>query len=106
MREMLTRYHPDENRNHYNDAWGSAPTFPIVRHYPGGRLCIGKKFGEIHVVKGCWGNRTSAHEIQHIVNAYSSAKNWDMTEDDEKIATIAGVLHRAFWRGYYRKEKK
>jgi hypothetical protein len=102
MREMLAKYHADVRVDHYKDAWGSAPTFPTVRSVPGWKLHIGKKFGEIHLVNNTWGSRTASHEIQHIINAYSSAKEWDMVEDDEKIATIAGVLTRSFWCGYYK----
>jgi hypothetical protein len=63
--------------------------------------------GYIHLVEGRFGAGTFAHELQHFMNFWIPVREWELWDDDEKIAYLVGNLTNEFWVKYYDgKEKK
>lgn len=94
-------YSPDKNHNFM----GQATVGIRCAHIVGNRCIekIPKKFGEIFFVTGITGVGIVSHEIQHIVNYWCLAKNWNVDRHDEKIAMLTGELNRRFWIEFYKR---
>lgn len=90
-------------RGYYDNALGA--TSSCVTVFTKNKWRCPKKFGEVHLVKDRYGSNIVAHELQHIINYWINFKEWNRTDDDEKIAMFAGVLHRMFWRGFYNRKE-
>jgi len=67
------------------------------------KIALPQKFGEIFLVTGGVSARVVAHEIQHIINYWIKNKCWDIDKMDERIAQMAGDMHRIFWREYFKR---
>ena len=81
-----------------DDYFGYAFTMPYTK---GETTRLPKKFGEIHLYKERCGVGVVAHEIQHILNYWIVANEFNSDEFDEEIARLAGEMTREYWNGYY-----
>ena len=76
-----------------------------------GRLVLGNKFGEIHLVHNGYGAGTFAHELQHFIMDWIDVYGCEFEEDQiEEICRIVGNMTTKYWNWFYKnfepKEKK
>jgi hypothetical protein len=105
----------DFNKEHtkQNNAWSNregrnfaGQATQLLQAVPNGvgKIRIPRKFGEIFIVKDCYGSKVVSHEIAHIVNYWGGTHGWIRDgKDDEKSARLTGNLNGQFWQEYYKR---
>jgi hypothetical protein len=103
MRAAFAKAYPDRK---LQDALGACLTYDHVWDSETQIVSAGRKFGELHLVHELIGSGYIAHELMHAVNYFVTFKEWDWTNKDEDIASLAESMHRDFWTVFYERYEK
>lgn len=96
-----------ESGNAGDDYAARYVTLPYKKDVDSGHMCIGPKFGEIHLVIDEFGAGFFAHELQHFILDWIYVHQLDfVTGDNEPICQIVGDMTSFFWEKFYALYKK